>query len=151
MRFVDSFTGAAVTLASTYLSFMDVDQGSDAGVQIKEAVTASGFESYVLADDTRLSVSRVADRPSPPTGHPPTTFASGGGSVMDPTDPMELDQLCARLITLLADLEATRGLVKLEAREAHLQTASTHIGSHGDGHGGGDREGVQGHAHGECA
>ena len=65
--------------------------------------------------------------------------------------PMELDQLCARLITLLADLEATRGLVKLEAREAHLQTASTHIGSHGDGHGGGDREGVQGHAHGECA
>ena len=43
IRFVDSFSGASVTLESTYLSFMDIDQGSDAGVSLAERVTVRGY------------------------------------------------------------------------------------------------------------
>jgi len=98
MRFVDSSTGAPVTLASTYLSFLDIDQGMDEGVTLRELISVSGFESYVLADDTRLTVARDTQhtsQPAQPTTGPqwrmPTTFISGGGAVMDPTDPMALD------------------------------------------------------------
>lgn len=71
-----------------------------------QVVTVSGFESFVLADDTRLTVTRDArynsEARNGPQGYAPTSFVSGGGGVMDPTDPMDLSRLQrAHAVTLL--------------------------------------------------
>lgn len=92
---VDSLTGQPITLPSTYLSFLDIDGGTDADIVVTEAVTVYGASSHVLSDQTLL---RVATRDDGGV-----VFASDimSANSFDPTDPLELSDQQARCTVTL--------------------------------------------------
>jgi len=104
LEFVDTYTGQPVSLPTAYLTFLDLDGGTDGGMSVAEALTVYGADSYVLSAHSLLEATVRDDGGF--------SFAPIDPSlaVFDPTNPLALSkqQLRCAVAVLCRDSSSLR-------------------------------------------
>lgn len=96
-RLVDSATGAAKSIGDFAITFFDGDHGM--AHESREAITVSGFTSYIIAAESTLDVDPIqVDADSRAAGNGIAKFTSKmrGSKVDNPLEPMSMNTLQRR-------------------------------------------------------